>query len=1236
MNVPRRVPIARMRFWTFLLLLCLYATSQGAERDSAGAVVETVSLNSAAARAGLLSGDLLLSWSRISPDSPKASAAGRRIDSPFDLNEIRVEQAPRGVITLTGKRDSKAMTWLIKAGNWTIETRPNLPSDLLRIYSEGKDLAEQKKVSEASLRWQKGAAAARRARKTITAMWFLWRVGELNAKSESWGPADAAFEAAIQEAERAAAPAITGQILMDWGQTFQDRKLWDRADEVYRRALGLREKRGQESLEVAETLNALATVARNQKRMPEGEEIARRTLAICLKLAPESIPTAEAYGNLGNFQFANGNLAAAGENYQLALPIIEKVDPQSFREAVILNGMSRVAFGRNDLVKADQYAQRVVTIVQKLEETLLTAQMLANAGEVAWRHGDLGRAEAYDRQALVIRQKKAPESQAFASSLINLGSVLLDKGDLAGAEQLYIQAEELSQKLEPDGTQVANVLIGLGNIGWSRGDLVKAEEYYQHALAIDEKILGPDSKRVGDILQDLGNVASDRGDNESAEAYQRRALAITEKLAPGSLDLAGVLDNLGNTALDNGKLEAAEDLQRRALELYQKLAPESLDAARNLNNLGVTADKRGKVEESKEFHQRALAIEAKTSPGSLELAHTISFLGRRLDELHDSSAAQKYFLDALAIQSKLEQNSIDEAETLHYLGLSLRGVGKSADAAKYLCRAVDSIEGQKAKLGGTEEQRSGFAAKHSEFYRDCMDALVDLNRNEDAFHVLERSRARSLLVMLAERDLTLSADLPAELLKEQKSADADYDATQSAIGNLSTSRDAAEIERLLGHLREVRSKQEEIAESTRKNSPRFASLTYPQPLDVAAAGEALDQGTVLLSYSVGEKKSTVFVLRSTAGQSAGGGKTNGLSVFSLPLGEDALRERIEAFRNLIERHREADEPKLQEQGGELYDILMKPAESILATSERILVSPDGPLHTLPFAALMRKETQGKKGGTRRYLIEWKPVHTVISATVYAELKKSRRQSAFPSEIRVTAFGDPKYPTAEDKKPEQIANPEVRSVVTRGFNLAPLPSSRNEVESIAGLFPSESKVYLGEQATEERAKAVGKDVRYLHFAVHGLLDERIPLNSALAFTIPENPSSGEDNGLLQAWEIFEQVRIDADLVTLSACETALGKEMGGEGLVGLARAFQYAGARSVVASLWSVSDESTAQLMKHFYGYLKAGKTKDDSLRLAQIDLIRPENPRNRPNRGPATSNAHPFHWAAFELIGDWK
>ncbi len=161
----------------------------------------------------------------------------------------------------------------------------------------------------------------------------------------------------------------------------------------------------------------------------------------------------------------------------------------------------------------------------------------------------------------------------------------------------------------------------------------------------------------------------------------------------------------------------------------------------------------------------------------------------------------------------------------------------------------------------------------------------------------------------------------------------------------------------------------------------------------------------------------------------------------------------------------------------------------------------------------------------------------------------------------------------------------------------MPASREEVERIASLYAPKSVAYLGADATEERAKSLGKDVPLIHFATHAVINERFPLDSALVFTIPEHPKEGQDNGLLQAWEIFERVRIDADLVTLSACDSGLGKEMGGEGLIGLTRAFQYAGARSVLASLWKVEDKATAELMKRFYTYLKAGKTKDEALRV---------------------------------------
>ena len=167
--------------------------------------------------------------------------------------------------------------------------------------------------------------------------------------------------------------------------------------------------------------------------------------------------------------------------------------------------------------------------------------------------------------------------------------------------------------------------------------------------------------------------------------------------------------------------------------------------------------------------------------------------------------------------------------------------------------------------------------------------------------------------------------------------------------------------------------------------------------------------------------------------------------------------------------------------------------------------------------------------------------------------------------------------------------------------------------------------------------MGKSARILHFATHGRFDDRIPLNSYLALTIPKDFRKDQDNGLLQAWEIYEDVRLDADLVVLSACESGLGDELDGEGLIGLTRAFQFAGARTVASTLWQVDDRATAELMQRFYRHLRAGMSKDEALRAAQMELIRgPVEMKNRQGRVVERDLSLPYYWAAFQIIGDWQ
>ena len=193
----------------------------------------------------------------------------------------------------------------------------------------------------------------------------------------------------------------------------------------------------------------------------------------------------------------------------------------------------------------------------------------------------------------------------------------------------------------------------------------------------------------------------------------------------------------------------------------------------------------------------------------------------------------------------------------------------------------------------------------------------------------------------------------------------------------------------------------------------------------------------------------------------------------------------------------------------------------------------------------------------------------------------------------------------------------------GGSLQPLRHSRDEVKQISTLYRGQAEVYVGADATEEQAKAIGPDVRFLHFAVHGLLDEKSPLNSALVLSTP-SASNSTENGYLQAWELYQNVHWDAELVVLSACEAALGQEVQGEGLMGLTRAVHYAGARSVLGTLWGVDDHQTEYVMTHFYSEMQAGKSKDEALRAAQLHLLH--------SRGGAS----PFYWAAFSLDGDWR
>jgi CHAT domain-containing protein/Tfp pilus assembly protein PilF len=1123
-----------------------------------GVVIEDVKPDSAAQGAGLKVGDAILSWSR-GTDTGKT-------ESPFDWIDLEVEQIPRGPVTLRGIRGSREKSWTLSNTLEGVTTRPMLRPELMTLWQRCRELEKAEKWLEAAEGWRAIIGQVKITDPMWLPSWLQYRLAEASVHAGRFDDADLAFQLSIEKA-RSAVPTTTKHLLLTWGTTFADRSNWARAEETDQESLKEARRIASPSLSEAEGENALGELERNRGNGARAEKFYQQALAIREKLAPGSLEVAASLNDLGIVADDRSDLDQAESYDKRALEIRQKVAPGSLDVAKSLNSLGNVAIDRGDLLGAESYYQQALTIVQKQSPaSLAVASILTNMGLVSHDRGDLDRAEEYHQQALAIRQKLAPGSLYVAASLNNLGIVADDRGDLGREEEYHEQALAIRQKLAPDSLMVATSLNNLGVLARNRGDLHRAEEYQREALATRQR-LAPSSLDVAMSLNNLGVLALDRGELDRAEQYHQQALAIKQKLAPGSIDVGWSLTNLGEIAEHRGDLSRAEDYFRQALAIYQKLSPGGLDTAMSLDNLGYVAKDRGNLTDAKELFQQALQIYQRLAPGSL-----------------------------------------DEATTLYGLGAVLRAKGDLSGAADHFSQAFVSLEKQTTRLGGTEDVQSSFRAKYASWYLDFEDVLLTQKKLPESYGVSERYRARSLLQMLAERDLVFAADVPAVLQRARKRNAAEYDRVQAQIGELNPTKDEKKIDELLVRLRELSAKREQIAEEIKKTSPRFASLEYPQPLDLNATRQVLDPGTALLSYSVGQEHTVLFIVRPV-------GNEPGLSVFTLPVREKELQASVQEFRKLIEQRREGADPTLVAASRRLYDLLLRPAESVITMSDRLLIVPDGPLQVLPFAALLRSEKQ--------YLVEWKALDTVVSATVYAELKKSRDPLEAKT-VELAAFGDPRSPIGKKEEIERSGSAEMRFVSERGFTFGRLPFSRPEVEQIAALYPQRSKKYLGADATEEHAKALGKDVRYIHFATHGLLDERFPLDSAIVLTVPEKVEEGRENGLLQAWEIFEQVRLDADLVTLSACNTGLGQELSGEGLIGLTRAFQYAGARSVLASLWSVDDFQTMELMGRFYASLKAGASKDEALRQAQIDLIH------------SRSSSSPHYWAAFTLAGDWR
>jgi CHAT domain-containing protein/Tfp pilus assembly protein PilF len=826
-------------------------------------------------------------------------------------------------------------------------------------------------------------------------------------------------------------------------------------------------------------------------------------------------------------------------------------------------------------------------------ESLAVAASLNHVSLAARDAGDRARFEQCLRRALAIRQKLAPNAAETADSLQNLAVFYHEKGDLREAEQYYGESERVYRlALAPGDRRLASVLNSKGILLTSRGDLSAAEDHLLAALELRRKFM-PDSLDVANTLKALGELAARRFDTVSAERYLTEAESITARRVPGTAVHAGALASLAEVLRLAGKADEAE-IQFRAVN--------GIAANRNVRTplagsgwagLGRIALSRGDWSAAQKNFEKALSVLDEISPVRLDSAVLAIELGRAMEQGGDLDGAAKAYLRGIGITGDLAPASLAHAKGLHAFAGFERKKGNLAEATRLLARATESLDRTGANVGGGLEVRSSFRSRSHDIYRDYMDRLLQDSNVELAFHVLERARARVMIEMLAERDLVLTTDLRPELDQERRRLAARYDRVYMQLRDSAAGRKSQE---LTDELAKITAEREKLADSIRRSAPAAAALAYPEPFTADEVRQNLDPGTVLISYSVGPTNTVVFVVAADG--------TAKVSATVLDIGEERLSRLVSEYRDALLK---PDSAASRRSGASLYQKLLHPIETQIRPAKRLLIIPDGPLHELPFVCLKRPDST--------YLIEWKPLHVSISATIYSQLRR-RHVNRTATAARLAAFGDPLpwvkgSTTAFDKRPAG----------TRGLTLGALPSSRREVQTIAALSRRGAVVFTGSEASEQRARRA--EAQVMHFAIHAFADPERPLDSALVFSPPMKTGPSDMNGLLQAWELIEQVRWNADLVVLSACQTALGKQVHGEGILGLTRAIHHTGVPSVISTLWKVEDARSADLMIQFHRYLNGGLATDEALRRAQLDLIRSE------------LGSAPAHWAAFVLSGDW-
>ena len=944
----------------------------------------------------------------------------------------------------------------------------------------------------------------------------------------------------------------------------------------------------------------------------------------------ESIKNANVLHLLGRLCWNNNKYDLALEYDFKSLQIRKEILKENHPDlAAIYNNIGIVYYDKGEYSKALEYYFEALQIDKEIhgEKHSYVAFSYNNIGNVYYDKGEIDKALEYHFKALQIRKEILGENNTeVAFSYNNIGIVYDDKGEYSKALEYYLKALQIFKEIH--GEKHSYVAMSYNNIGivyYEKGEYSKALEYYLKSLQIRKESLGENHTDVASCYDNIGNVYDDKGERDKAFEYYYMALQIRKEiLGEKHPDVAMSYNNIGIVYHNKGEYSNALECYFKALQIRKEILGEKHPYVTKIyNNIGIVFEKKGEYDKALEYYQKGAASCLYDFNDTVDVYKT-PIIKRYLNwnYLLQSLQLKAYIIgDKSKILLSPAYNERKEIALRHY-------------------QACDTLIDITRKEISTMSDKLALGENASHVYKEAIDFLISIRPanntevvkdisdkfNNLAFYFSEKNKSSVLLEALAGQEAQKYGGIPDSLLQKGQNLRIDiafYTKKLSEPEQLDSAQVALYQDRLFRRNRS----NDSLISVFEKQFPEYHNLKYNnKPSTIKDIQNLLDKKTAMISYFIGDTTITIFTLTKSKMDVKRVPKITNLSDSIVFFHYGLTLEMPEITRRL---------------GYKLYQQLFPDISLIDGQIENLYIVPDGSLATLPFESLLTENYTGDINAYNEYpyLIKKYNISYSYSANLFY-LTFSKEAS---STIEITKLNDwlAFAPVFDNRRVESmmISSQELQRqlnglktdsmMINRSMfnenNIRPLPATKIEIEAIFKLYDDnnlKAKVLLHNNANEKSIKSdESGQYKVLHFATHGFVNSERPELSGLL--LAQDTTGGED-GILYSGEIYN-LKLNADLVVLSACETGLGKIQNGEGIIGLTRALLYAGAKNIVVSLWQVNDISTSELMVDFYKNSLANKGQlsySEALRNAKLKMI---------SEG---KYAHPLYWSPFILIGN--